>query len=92
MRSYDRDFGETAGAWLITDRLFQIAERDSDRELIVDPVFGRFSYADAAGRVQRLAFGLLERGLGPGDIVVIQLPDWAPYLIVHTALKPAAPP
>ena len=28
-----------AGGWLITDRLFRVAERDEDRELVVDPVY-----------------------------------------------------
>ena len=38
-----------AGGWLITDRLFGIAERDADRELVVDPVYGRISDEAALG-------------------------------------------
>ncbi len=71
---------------LITDRLFEIAERDSDRELIFDPVFGRFTYGDVAGQVDRLAIGLRHHGFEPGDKVIIQLPNWAPFLIFHLAL------
>ncbi len=71
---------------LITDRLFEIAERECDRELIFDPVFGRFTYGDVAGQVDRLAIGLRHHGFEPGDKVVIQLPNWAPFLIFHLAL------
>ncbi|MDX1513091.1 MAG: AMP-binding protein [Gammaproteobacteria bacterium] len=75
-----------AGGRLITERLFDIAERDTDRELVIDPVFGRFSYGDVAEQVERLAFGLRELGFGPGDVVILQLPNWSPFLIFHLAL------
>ncbi len=75
------------GGWLITDRLFGIAERDPDREFIVDPVFGRFTYADVAEQVQRVAYGLRGQGFGPGDVVIIQLPNWAPFIVFHLALS-----
>ncbi len=71
---------------LITDRLFEIAERECDRELIFDPEFGRYTYGDVAGQVDRLAIGLRQHGFEPGDMVVIQLPNWAPFLIFHLAL------
>lgn len=71
---------------LITDRLFEIAEKDCDRELIVDPVFGRFTYGDIAQQVERLAHGLRHYGIGPGDLVVLQLPNWTPFLTFHLAL------
>ncbi len=70
----------------IAERLFQIAEKDSDRELIVDPVFGRFTYGDVAQQVERLAQGLRHYGLGRGDLVVLQLPNWTPFLTFHLAL------
>ena len=71
---------------LITERLFEIATSDPDKELIVDPVFGRFSYAETAALVRRAACGLRRHGFGPGDVVIIQLPNWAPFLIFHMAL------
>jgi len=71
---------------LITDQLFEIAERDCDRELIVDPVFGRFTYGDIAQQVERLAYGLRHHGIGRGDLVVLQLPNWTPFLTFHLAL------
>ena len=42
---------EDAGAWLVTDRLFETADRDPDRTLIIDPQFGRYTYCDVAGQV-----------------------------------------
>ncbi len=77
---------EAGGGCLITDRLFEIAEHDTDRVLVVDPVFGRFTYGDVANQVERLAFGLRNLDLGPGDIVILQLPNWAPFLVFHMAL------
>jgi cyclohexanecarboxylate-CoA ligase len=77
---------EAGGAVLASDRLFDIAERDTDRLLVVDPRFGRLTYGDVAGQVRRLAAALHQRGLEPGDIVILQLPNWAPFLIFHLAL------
>jgi cyclohexanecarboxylate-CoA ligase len=75
------------GDLLITDRLFEIARRDSGRELIIDPVFGRLTYGEVAGQAERLAFGLRHHGLGHGDLVILQLPNWAPFLVFHLALS-----
>ena len=77
---------EDAGAWLVTDRLFETADRDPDRTLIIDPRFGRYTYCDVAGQVERLAWALRERGFASGDIVVLQLPNWAPFIVFHLAL------
>lgn len=71
---------------LVSDRLADIARTDPHRELVFDPVFGRFSYADIDARVRRLAHGLVARGIGPGDVVILQLPNWAPFLTFHIAL------
>tara|TARA_A100001037_G_scaffold305826_1_gene347601 strand:+ start:3428 stop:5059 length:1632 start_codon:yes stop_codon:yes gene_type:complete len=71
---------------LISDRLFGIAKSDPGRELIFDPVYGRISYAQAAEQVERLAYGLRNLGIGHGDVVIIQLPNWAPFMILHMAL------
>ncbi len=77
------------GHWhgmVLTDRLFEIARRDPDRELVVDPLFGRFTYAQIAVQVERLAFGLRDLGVGPGDIIVVELPNWTPFAVFHLAL------
>ena len=74
------------GVRLISDRLADIARKDPGRELVFDPVFGRFSYADIEAHVRRLAHGLAARGIGPGDVVILQLPNWTPFLTFHIAL------
>ena len=71
---------------LISERLFGIAESDPVRELIYDPVYGRISYVQAAEQVERLAYGLRNLGVGHGDVVIVQLPNWAPFMILHIAL------
>ena len=76
----------SSDARLITDRLSDIATRDPRRQLVVDPVYGRFSYGDVAEQVERLANALRRHDLGPGDVVILQLPNWAPFLIFHLAL------
>ncbi len=78
-----------AGHWpgaVLTDRLFEIARHDPNRELVVDPMFGRFTYAQIATQVERLAFGLRELGVGPGDVAVVELPNWTPFVVFHLAL------
>lgn len=71
---------------LVSDRLFDVAKRDPARELICDPVHGRMTYAQAAEQVERLAYGLRNLDIGHGDVVIVQLPNWAPFLILHMAL------
>ena len=73
-------------ARLITDRLSDIATRDPRRQLVVDPVYGRFTYGEIAEQVERLASALRRHDLGPGDVVILQLPNWAPFLVFHLAL------
>ena len=36
--------------------------------------------------MRRLAHGLVAHGIGPGDVVILQLPNWAPFLTFHIAL------
>jgi len=77
------------GHWpgvVLTDRLFEVARKDPDRELVVDPLFGRFTYAEIAAQVERLAFGLRDQGVGPGDVAVVELPNWTPLVVFHLAL------
>ena len=71
---------------LITERLFDIAARDPEKDLIIDPIFGRFTYAQAAAQVRNLASGLSRNGFAAGDVVILQLPNWAPFIFLHLAL------
>lgn len=77
------------GHWrdrVLTDRLFELAEGEADRELVVDPLFGRSTYGQIAEQVRRVAAGLHELGLGPGDLAIVELPNWTPFLVFHAAL------
>ncbi len=44
------------------------------------------SYAELAGRVEGLAGGLLALGIGRGDVVAVQLPNIAVYLVSFLAI------
>jgi acyl-CoA synthetase (AMP-forming)/AMP-acid ligase II len=71
---------------LLCDRLQAIAARDPGRELVVDEVRGRHTYGQVAEQVERVAAGLRALDIGAGDVVVVQLPNWAPFLVLHLAL------
>jgi len=55
--------------------------RYPDRPALIDPDGGRsWTYAELGRDVARLAGGLAARGVGPGDVVTVQLfngPEWA---------------
>ncbi len=71
---------------ILSDRLRKLARLHPDRELIGDPVFGRFTYGEVAAQAERTAAGLRALGVGPGDIAVVVLPNWSPFLTFHAAL------
>lgn len=77
-----------AGYWLnktICDYLKEAVRRDPDKEAIVDP-YRRMTYGELDFMVDRLALGLLELGVKPGDIVSFQLPNWYQFVVIHYAL------
>ncbi|MBI4596730.1 MAG: AMP-binding protein [Candidatus Tectomicrobia bacterium] len=77
-----------AGFWqnrLITDYLDEAVQRYSDKEVIVDR-WGRLTFGQLAAQAERLALGLRELGLGPEDIVALQLPNWHQFAVFHIAL------
>ena len=76
----------TGSVPIITDRLLEIAERDCDRELVVDEWHDRLTYGQVAEKVDRLAGGLRMLDIGQGDVVILQLPNWTSFLIFHLAL------
>ena len=71
---------------ILSDRLFDIADREPERPLVFDPRVGRFSYGQVAKRVERLAIALRRHGLAPGDIALLQLPNWLEFIEFHLAL------
>jgi non-ribosomal peptide synthetase component E (peptide arylation enzyme) len=78
-----------AGYWQ-PETFYQIlarqAEAHPDREVIVDRG-GRVTYAQLRERVDRVAAGFQGAGIGVGDVVTIQLPNWAEFAYVFFACE-----
>ena len=75
------------GAWsnaTLDDYLQQHARERGDKVAIVDRRW-RLTFADLDRLARRVACGLLHLGLTPGDVISIQTPNWAEWLIVHCA-------
>jgi len=62
------------------------AEAHPDRVAVVDRR-GPVTYAALRERVDRVAAGLHQLGVGPGDVVTIQLPNWAEFAYVFFACE-----
>jgi acyl-CoA synthetase (AMP-forming)/AMP-acid ligase II len=76
------------GLWpsrLITDYLDEAAAATPDKVAAIDPR-GRTTYGELKRLAGRAALGLLELGIGPGDVVSYQLPNWTEFLILHYAV------
>jgi len=71
---------------MIADRLFEVAASEPARQLLYDPVHGRYTYGEIAEQVRRLAAGLRELGLGPDDRIILQLPNWVQFAVFHLAI------
>src|SRR5262249_14292075 len=68
------------------------AAQPGPRTAIVEPG-RRWSYAELDAKADRLAAGLRALGIGPGDPVVVQLPNTAAFAVVSIALfRLGAPP
>ena len=70
----------------LSERLCRIADTHPDRHCVSDRPYGRFTYGQIAEQIERVAFGLTQRGIGKGDMVIAQLPNWVPFLVFHLAL------
>lgn len=81
--------GETEPALLemtIGANLAATVARVPDRDAVVDVVSGRrWNYAELSEAVARLATGLLQAGIGPGDRVGIWAPNCAEWVLVQYA-------
>jgi cyclohexanecarboxylate-CoA ligase len=81
-----RRYGQS-GDWLgstLDDQLQHHARERGDKLAIVDRRW-RLTFADLDRLARRAAFGLLHLGLTSGDVVSIQTPNWAEWLIMHCA-------
>ena len=92
---------EQAGVWgdaTLLDRFADTVEAAPDREAVVDPpntdaLVGRdperFTYAEFDDRIDRIAAGLRDRGIGTDDIVVAQLPNTWELAALYLAIARA---
>ncbi|MGW6913806.1 (2,3-dihydroxybenzoyl)adenylate synthase [Kitasatospora sp. NPDC054939] len=90
---YPQEFAEryrAAGYWrgeTFGRMLRERAAAHGERVAVVDPVAGTtWTYAELDRRADRMAAGLLARGIGRGDRVVVQLPNTAEFFEVVFAL------
>lgn len=59
-----------------------------DREALVDDT-RRFTYRELRDNVDRLAASFISLGIGQGDFVLLQLPNWNEFIISFFALQKA---
>jgi non-ribosomal peptide synthetase component E (peptide arylation enzyme) len=80
---------QKSGHWGSETFYSMLAARASahpDRVAIVDRG-RRVTYADLKTRVDRVSAGFAALGIGSGDVVTIQLPNWAEFAYVFFALE-----
>jgi len=74
------------GAETFYDILARRASAHPDRVALVDRA-RRVTYGELKIRVDRVAAHLSALGLGPGDIITIQLPNWTEFAYVFSAAE-----
>ncbi|MFJ8257116.1 AMP-binding protein [Peribacillus asahii] len=69
----------------ILDYLNEAIANHPDKVAIIDKK-SRYTYREVGKLVDRVALGLLKIGLGKGDVISIQLPNWNEFIILHYAV------
>ncbi|MFB5281172.1 AMP-binding protein [Peribacillus sp. Hz7] len=69
----------------ILDYLNEAIANHPDKVAIIDKK-SRYTYREVGKLVDRVALGLLKIGLGKGDVISIQLPNWNEFVILHYAV------
>src|SRR5512143_1704121 len=75
--------------WLgvtLGDLLDKAADLYPRKEALIDDRI-RLTYGELRERVDRVAVGLIRLGLGKGDTVLLQLPNWAEFVFSYFALQ-----
>lgn len=67
------------------DFLHDAAARFPDKLAIRDGMYS-YTFSELVRYVDRCAYGLLEMGIRPGDVVSFQLPNWCEWVVLHYAL------
>jgi long-chain acyl-CoA synthetase len=65
--------------------LWTIAAGEPDRIAVVDPAGVEVSYGELASEADRIARGLADAGLRPGDCLAVLLPNGAPMIAAYFA-------
>jgi len=79
--TFDANFTYLAGFW-------RNVRRFGDRPALIDPAAKRsWTYAELGDVVARLAQGLADRGVGPGDVVTFQLFNSAEFAQLYLAVE-----
>jgi acyl-CoA synthetase (AMP-forming)/AMP-acid ligase II len=76
-----------SGAWANTtldDHLQQHARERGEKVALIDRCW-RLTFAELNRLAHRVACGLLHLGLSAGDVISMQTPNWAEWLIMHCA-------
>src|SRR6478752_1046819 len=78
-----------AGLWsdeTLATALAQRVRATPDREALTDGTH-RLTYRELADGIDRMAARLRALGIGAGDVVTIQLPNWVEFALVFFALE-----
>lgn len=71
----------------VTERFFEGLARGADRPMMIDGPTGlAFTGAALRQRIERLAGGLVARGIGPGSVIALMAPNMPDYAVVFHAV------
>ncbi|NQU36796.1 MAG: AMP-binding protein, partial [Actinobacteria bacterium] len=70
----------------LTDYILESARALGDKPALIDGISGRvLTYAELDDQIRRLAGGLVQHGLRPGDVVALMAPNVPEYAVVFHA-------
>jgi len=84
-----RDMWVSKGLWAdrtLHDLFYETVESNPDKDVLITKD-RRISLQEWREESDALAAGLLGVGIGPGDIVAVQLPNWPEFCVLQTALS-----
>lgn len=68
----------------ILDYLNEAIEKYPEKWALIDKK-SRYTYKELGKLIDRAALGLLSLGIGKGDVISLQLPNWNEFVILHYA-------
>ncbi len=69
----------------IRDVWDRTAHKRAGREYVADDQGARYTYGEIDDAASRLARWLVDQGVGSGDVVTLQFPNWAEFCIAYVA-------